>query len=233
MTHVTRRGWAARLGMASAGWLTGLGVSRAGRAQNGSGEDTERPARTFQSIEPRELLRRRHFPNSELVTHEGKKVRFYDDLIKGKVVVINFMYAHCENICPAVMANLTRVQKQLGDRVGRDISMYSITLKPDEDTPQVLEAHAKALGVRPGWLLLTGRPLDIELLRRRLGFTYDDPLEDADKSNHIGMVRYGNEPAVRWAMCPGQAPANWIASAILAEADGPTRVTTALARAKA
>ena len=129
------------------------------------------------------------------------------------------------------MANLTRVQNQLGGRVGRDISMYSITLKPEEDTPEVLKAHAKALGVGPGRLLLTGRPLDIELLRRRLGFAYADSQEDGDKSNHIGNVRYGNEPAVRWAMCPGQAPASWIASSILAEADGSARVTTALERA--
>src|SRR5882724_7870803 len=83
----------------------------------------------------RELTQARYFPNVELTTHEGKKVRFYDDLIKDKIVVINFMYAQCEGICPGITANLVKVQKILEDRVGRDIFMYSITLKPEEDSP--------------------------------------------------------------------------------------------------
>src|SRR3954452_10233507 len=86
----------------------------------------------------REKLQARYFPNFELTTHEGKKVRFYDDLIKDKIVVINFMYAQCEGICVPVTQNLKRVQNLLGKRVGRDIFMYSITLKPDEDTPEKL-----------------------------------------------------------------------------------------------
>src|SRR5262245_27327292 len=177
----------------------------------------------YQNISPREIIRRAHFPNVGLVTHEGRKARFYDDLIKDKNVVINFMYAHCEKICPPVMANLARVQKRLRDRIGRDIFMYSITLKPEEDTPRALAEYARAFGIGPGWLLLTGKPADIELLRRALRFPNDDPAEDADKSNHIGNLRYGNEPAVRWAACPGQASADWIVTSILSEADGPKR----------
>jgi protein SCO1/2 len=71
-----------------------------------------------------------------LTTHEGKKVKFYDDLIKDKIVIINFMYVKCEGTCPGTTANLVKVQKLLGDRVGKDIFMYSITLKPEEDTPR-------------------------------------------------------------------------------------------------
>ena len=89
---------------------------------------------------PRVKSLKRYFPNFELTTHEGKKVRFYDDLIKDKIVVINFMYANCEGICIPITMNLKRVQNLLGDRVGRDIFMYSITLKPKEDTPRRLEA---------------------------------------------------------------------------------------------
>ena len=184
----------------------------------------------YQNISPREIIRRAHFPNVELVTHEGRKARFYDDLIKDKNVVINFMYAHCEKICPPVMANLARVQKRLRDRIGRDIFMYSITLKPEEDTPKALAEYARVYGIGPGWLLLTGKPADVELLRRALRFTYDDPAEDADKSNHIGNLRYGNEPAVRWAACPGQASADWIVTSILSEADGPKRVAASRSR---
>src|SRR5919106_2614817 len=90
---------------------------------------------------PREKLQKRYFPNFELTTHDGKKVHFYDDLIKDKIVVLNFMYVKCEGICMPITMNLKRVQRLLGDRVGRDIFMYSITLKPEEDTPARLNEY--------------------------------------------------------------------------------------------
>src|SRR5215813_10354945 len=94
-------------------------------------------------ISSREMIRARYFPNVVLTTHEGKKVRFYDDLIKDKIVTINFMYATCEGVCPGITANLVEVQELLGKRVGRDIFMYSITLKPEQDTPKVLKNYVK------------------------------------------------------------------------------------------
>lgn len=151
---------------------------------------------------PRERLAERSFPNVTLTTHEGRKVRFYDDLLKDKIVLINFMYVKCEGSCPGTTANLVKVQQLLGDRVGKDIFMYSITLKPEEDTPKVLAAYAKAYKVKPGWQFLTGDPKDIELLRQKLGFIDRDPVRDANKSNHIGMLRWGNEPHTLWAGCP-------------------------------
>lgn len=158
--------------------------------------------RTWQVKTPRQRLAERSFPNLTLTTHEGKKVKFYDDLIKDKIVIINFMYVKCEGICPGATANLVKVQKLLGDRVGKDIFMYSITLKPEEDTPQRLAAYARAYKVGPGWQFLTGEPRDIELLRQKLGFIDRDPVRDADKLNHVGMVRWGNEPHTLWAGCP-------------------------------
>jgi protein SCO1/2 len=151
---------------------------------------------------PRQRLAERSFPNVTLTTHEGKKVKFYDDLLKDKIVIINFMYVKCDGTCPGTTANLVKVQKLLGDRVGKDIFMYSITLKPEEDTPKVLREYAKAYKVGPGWQFLTGDPKDIELLRRKLGFFDRDPLRDANKSNHINMLRWGNEPHTLWAGCP-------------------------------
>ena len=162
----------------------------------------------------REMIRDRYFPNVVLTTHEGKKVRFYDDLIKDKIVLINCMYAKCDGVCPGITANLVRVQRALGARVGRDIFMYSISLKPEEDTPMMLKHYAEMHHVGPGWLFLTGNPADIELLRRRLGFTNPDPKLDADKTQHIGMVRYGNEPLQLWAACPGLAHASWIVESV-------------------
>jgi protein SCO1/2 len=151
---------------------------------------------------PRARMAERNFPNVTLTTQDGKKVKFYDDLIKDKIVLINFMYVRCEGTCPAATANLAKVQKLLGDRVGKDIFMYSITLKPEEDTPAVLKRYAEAYKTKPGWLFLTGDPKDVELLRQSLGFIDRDPVRDANKSNHIGMVRYGNERLQLWAGCP-------------------------------
>ena len=166
------------------------------------------------TLSPREKIRQRYFPNVVLRTHLDKEVRFYDDLMKDKIVIINFMYASCEGVCPAIMSNLVRVQKLFGDRVGRDIFMYSFTLQPEKDTPRVLKSYAAMHHVRPGWTFLTGKPDDLELLRRKLGFTSPDPVADKDKSNHIGNLRYGNEPLMLWAACPGQARPEWIVESI-------------------
>ena len=159
--------------------------------------------KTWQVKTPRERLAERSFPNVTLTTHEGKKVKFYDDLLKDKIVLINFMYVKCQGTCPGTTANLVKVQKLLGERVGKDIFMYSITLKPEEDTPEKLASYARAYKVGPGWQFLTGDPKDVELLRQKLGFIDRDPVRDADKSNHIGMLRWGNEPHTLWAGCPG------------------------------
>ena len=163
------------------------------------------PRQAWGNTPAREMIRQRYFPNVRLTTHEGKSVRLYDDLIKDKIVLINFMYAHCQGVCIPVTANLRKVQKLLGPRVGRDIFMCSFTLKPTEDTPDVLRAYAQRHNIGPGWSFLTGYPDDLEMLRRRLGFTDPDPARDADKTNHTGMVRFGNEPLQLWAAFPGMS----------------------------
>jgi len=171
--------------------------------------------RSWATRSSREKLQARYFPNFELTTHEGKKVRFYDDLIKDKIVVINFMYAQCEGICVPVTQNLKRVQNLLGKRVGRDIFMYSITLKPDEDTPEKLKHYVQMHKLKPGWTFLTGKSDEIALLRKKLGFSDAKAKLDKDVTNHIGMIRYGNEAHQWWAMCPGQANPPWIVESIL------------------
>ncbi|MBX3210370.1 MAG: SCO family protein [Labilithrix sp.] len=155
-----------------------------------------------------------YFPNVWLYTHEGRRVRFYDDLVRGKVVVVSFMYSKCRGVCPGITQNLARVQRLLEPSVGRDVFMYSISIKPDEDTPEVLGRYVAGLGIGPGWSFLTGAPDDIERIRRSLGAVDPDPAVDADKSQHIGMLRYGNERLERWAACPGGAKPEWIAQSI-------------------
>jgi len=156
-----------------------------------------------------------YFPNVVLRTHEGKSVRFYDDLIRGKIVVINFMYANCKGICPAMTMNLMKVQEALGSRIGRDIFMYSITLKPQEDDSVALKHYVEMHGIKSGWLFLTGSRGDVEVLRRKLGFTDPDPVLDRDSSQHIGVVKFGNEAFDRWAACPALTEPDQIVKSIL------------------
>jgi protein SCO1/2 len=157
-----------------------------------------------------------YFPNPLLTTHEDKQVRFYDDLIKGKIVVINMMYAVCSGKCPTNTASLIKLQDALGARVGRDVFMYSLTLLPDQDTSQVLNDYVVKYEIRPGWRFLTGKPSDINIIRRKLGFYSRRPEEDADLSQHTGMVRIGNEALDRWCMAPVQSSIKQIISTIAA-----------------
>lgn len=197
MQNLSRRSLVGLLGMAPfVGLLT--------QAQ------TPNSTRQFKDIPSRERIRQRYFPNLVLTNHLGKKVRLYDDLIKDKIVIFNFMYAKCEGICMPITMNLRKVQDLLGDRMGRDIFMYSFTLKPEEDTPSKLAHYAQMHRVKPGWMFLTGSPADLELLRRKLGYVDPDPEADKDKSNHIGVIKYGNEPLERWGGCPGMSKPPWI-----------------------
>lgn len=164
-----------------------------------------------------------YFPNIVLTTHESEKVRFYDDLVKGKVVLINFMFTACPDICPLTTANLIRVQKALGERLGRDVFFYSITLDPATDTPDVLKRYRKAVGAKPGWFFLTGKYEEIEVIRRKLGVYDLDPVIDADKTQHGGLVVYGNEAIGRWAAIPGLLKPKYIVRAVL-RVMGPTKM---------
>jgi protein SCO1/2 len=89
--------------------------------------------------------------------------------------------------------------------------MYSFTLKPEEDTVAVIGDYRKKFGAKPGWTFFTAKPADMERLRKAIGFTYPDPAVDKDKTQHIGNVRYGNEPLMYWSACPGMAHAKWVA----------------------
>jgi protein SCO1/2 len=137
-----------------------------------------------------------YFPNVPLITQDGKTVHFYDDLLKGKLVAIDMIYTHCVDSCPLETARLAQVQKTLGDRVGKDIFFYSITLDPKRDTPEVLKAYAEKYHAGPGWLFLTGKPADIDLLSRKLGL-YSDP-NASNRDGHTPTLLLGNEPAGQW-----------------------------------
>lgn len=155
-----------------------------------------------------------YFPDPVLVDQSGRQRRFYADLLKGKIVVINMMYTVCTRICPTNIARLREVQALLGRRSGRDVHLYSLTLRPELDSPSALAAYARQFDVAPGWSFLTGRPEDIDLVRRKLGFYDTDPVADADIANHTGALRLGNVDRDRWLMMPNRTAASQVVLAI-------------------
>lgn len=138
-----------------------------------------------------------HFPNVRLWTQDNREVRFYDDLVKGRVVMINFMFTTCTSLCPRSTANLVKVQQALGDHAGRDVFVISISVDPEHDTPAVLKQYAEEYQIKPGWTLVTGKRADIDRIRQGLGVKDND-----DLSQHTGMLIYGNEPFAQWASTP-------------------------------
>ncbi|RPJ72166.1 MAG: DUF3347 domain-containing protein [Acidobacteria bacterium] len=137
-----------------------------------------------------------YFPNVTLTTQDGTPVRFYDDLIKGKIVAINLIYTTCKYSCPLETARLAQVQKFLGDRMGKDLFFYSITIDPEHDTPAVLKEYAETYHAGPGWLFLTGKADDIEAISKKLGL-YMRP-NPANKDGHMPTLLIGNEATGQW-----------------------------------
>src|SRR2546421_1799303 len=137
-----------------------------------------------------------YFPNVPLVNQDGKVVRFYDDLIKGKSVAVNLVYTRCTASCPLETAKLAQVQRLLGDRVGKDIFFYSISIDPGHDTPAVLKAYSEKFHAGPGWLFLTGDEDDIKLVSKKLGLS---SLTDfANRDGHQPSLMIGKEPTGEW-----------------------------------
>ena len=137
-----------------------------------------------------------YFPNVELTTQDGKVVRFYDDLIKGKIVALDLIYTTCQYACPLETARMAQVQRLLGDRMGKDVFFYSITIDPEHDTPAVLKDYAEKYNAGPGWLFLTGKAEDIELISRKTGL-YSEP-DPNNPDGHTPSLLVGNETTGQW-----------------------------------
>ncbi len=138
---------------------------------------------------------RDYFPNVVLRDHNGRELRFYDDIIRGKVVSINFVYTTCTELCPLDTAQLRQVQQILGDRIGRDIHMVTISLNPSRDTPEQLRQFMRTYDVGPGWTFLTGSAADVQLLQRRLGLR---PVDENSLREHDASIIMGNERTGQW-----------------------------------
>lgn len=112
-----------------------------------------------------------YFTNLPVVTQDGKTLRFYDDVLKNKLVVVSFIYTSCPDICPLTTARLALVKDQLGKAVGRDVFFVSMSVDPENDTPERMKAMAEAFDAGPGWLFLTGKPEHIRTINARFGNT--------------------------------------------------------------
>ena len=137
-----------------------------------------------------------YFPNVELTDQYGHKLHFYDDLLKGKIVAIEIFYTHCIDMCPLETARLAQVQRMLGDRVGKEVFFYSISIDPKRDTPEEMKAYAEKYHAGPGWLFLTGKKEDIDLVTKKLGL-YKDP-DPQDRDGHTTHLLLGNETTGQW-----------------------------------
>lgn len=134
-----------------------------------------------------------YFPNVPVVDQDGHTLKFYDDVIKGKIVVISFIYTTCPDICPLTTARMAQLADMLGDTVGRDIFLISMTVDPETDTPEKMKAFADAYGAGPGWLFLTGKLEDIRAINSKLGDRSDRNLSD-----HRNEIVLGNDEIGDW-----------------------------------
>ena len=156
-----------------------------------------------------EKYQREYFPALPLLTQDDKEVHFYTDMLKGKVVLISFIYTNCTDICPILMPNLVRIQELLGDRSGRDVSLISISVDPEDDTPEVLKAYGEKYGAKPGWTFLTGKKENVDWVVYKLG-QYAEDFED-----HSMLFLLGDVKNARWAKMRGDMPPETVAARLL------------------
>ena len=141
----------------------------------------------------------KYFTDVELITQNGQKVKFYSDLLQGKVVIINSFFATCQGSCLPLNQNLAKVQEALGDRLGKDVYILSISVDPAVDTPTNLNAYAKKLHARPGWYFLTGAKDNVDFALKKIGQFVDD------KQDHLNIFIIGNERTGLWKKAFGLA----------------------------
>ena len=153
-------------------------------------------------------------PDVELLDQNGRKIRFYRDLVRDKVVAINFIFTNCTTICPPLGATFARVQKDLGERAGRDVHIISISVDPVTDTPERLKAWGAKFKAGPGWTFVTGdKPQVDELLRALAAST-------GRREDHTPTVIVGSDARGQWTRAYGLAAPSTIIQLINDAAEG-------------
>lgn len=158
---------------------------------------------------------RREFPNHEILDHNGRKLRFHDDLIEGKVFAATFFYVKCKGICGDMSGNMKKAHEILGDFMGDKVQFYSFSL--NEDTPEELRGYMARQGIvdKKGWTFFTGAKEVIKDIRWGFGFSNPSSEEDDDLSAHTGMVRFGHHPMDKWSSCPALGSPKGIARNVI------------------
>jgi len=141
----------------------------------------------------------RYFTDTVLVNQDGERMRFYTDLLKDKTVIIDTFFATCQASCLPMNRNLAQIQEGLGDRLGKDVHILSISVDPAVDTPTLLKAYAKKLNAKPGWYFLTGDKESVEFILKKLGQFVDD------KNDHLNIFIIGNNRTGLWKKAFGLA----------------------------
>jgi len=150
----------------------------------------------------------KYFTDVVLINHNAEKVRFYTDLLAGKVVIINSFFATCKGVCLPMNRNLEKIQEALGDRIGKDVYIISISVDPTVDTPPRLKEYAKKLNARPGWSFLTGDKQNVEFALKKLGHFV------SERENHLNIFIIGNERTGLWKKAIGLAPSDQLVKVV-------------------
>jgi len=138
-------------------------------------------------------------PDVTVRTQNGETKSFYSDLVAGRTVAMNFVFTTCTTICPPMGANFGRLQDELGEHLGKDVYLISVSVDPTTDTPQRLKAWGDKFGAREGWTLVTGDQQEIERLLKSL------QVFNADITKHAPVVIIGNDPSGEWTRAWGLA----------------------------
>ena len=149
-------------------------------------------------------LSKMNIPDIEVLDQNGRKIKFYTDLVKDQTVAINFIFTTCTTICPPLGATFARVQKELGDKAGRDVRLISISVDPATDTPERLKAWGEKFHAGPGWTFITGNKPQVDELLRALGAS------SAKREDHSPTVLIGNDAHGAWTRTYGLAKTSQI-----------------------
>lgn len=158
-------------------------------------------------------------PDVELLDQDGRKMHFYTDLVKGKTVAVNFIFTTCTTICPPLGATFARVQKELGERAGRDVFFISISVDPTTDTPERLKAWGAKFKAGASWTFVTGDKPAVDTLLSALGAA------SARREDHSPTVLIGNDARGIWTRAYGLTSPSKLLQLINDTADGKTAPT--------
>lgn len=181
--------------VAAAAFLS-LGCARAS-AQEAQTQSQTQPQAQTQADE--QAAAQKYFTDVSLVNQDGEAMRLYSDLLKGKVVVIDFFFATCQGTCLPMNRNMQKVQDSLGERLGKEVYLISISVDPAVDTPARLKEYAKKLNAKPGWYFLTGEKASVDFALRKLGQYVEN------KQDHTNIFIIGNERTGLWKKAFGLA----------------------------